>query len=68
MERWSKELGLNYTMAGGCLRNAYLKGMVFTFDIQDFKNKYANDKDFVIDVWGNEINVNDKVKFPLDDM
>lgn len=59
MERWSKELGLNYTMAGGCLRNAYLKGMVFTFDIQDFKNKYANDKDFVIDVWGNEINVNE---------
>lgn len=59
MERWSKELGLNYTMAGGCLRNAYLKGMVFTFDIQDFKNKYANDKDFVIDVWGNEININE---------
>ena len=59
MERWSKELGLNYTMAGGCLRNAYLKGMVFAFDIQDFKNKYASDKDFVIDVWGNEINVNE---------
>ena len=59
MERWSKELGLNYTMAGGCLRNAYLKGMVFAFDKQAFKDKYASDKDFVIDVWGNEINVNE---------
>lgn len=56
-EKWGKELGENYIPSGFCVRNAFCKGMVFTFDFYEFANKIAK-KDIVIDVWGNEININ----------
>ena len=43
-ERWSKELDLDYISAGFCIRNAFCKGMVFTFDFHDFAKKYAKSR------------------------
>ncbi len=50
-ERWSKELGLDYTASGMCIRNLFCKGMVFTFDFKEFANRYYN-SDTIADVWG----------------
>lgn len=57
-QRWSNELGLHYIMSGGCGRNAFLKGMIFTFDFHAFcKEKSGNE--VITDVWGNTHNIND---------
>lgn len=56
--RWSDELRLNYLVSGCCIRNAFLKGMSFTFDFHKFAREVAN-KEVVTDVWGNEHNIND---------
>ncbi len=50
-ERWSTELGLDYTAPGMCIRNLFCKGMVFTFDFKEFANRYYN-SDTITDVWG----------------
>lgn len=55
---WSNDLKLDYRMSGCCIRNAFLKGMVFTFDFQEFANKIAHKK-YVKDVWGQERNIDD---------
>ncbi len=57
-ERWSKELELDYTVSGLCLRNLFCKGMAFTFDFHEFARRYA-ESEFVTDVWGNAHNIND---------
>lgn len=57
-ERWSKELDLDYISAGFCIRNAFCKGMVFTFDFHDFAKKYAK-SNVIKDVWNNEHNIED---------
>lgn len=57
-KRWSDELGLDYVMAGGNLRGAYVKGMVFTFDFHAFADEVAG-KHIVKDVWGNDVDVRD---------
>lgn len=57
-ERWGNELKLNYLMSGCCIRNAFLKGMSFTFDFHKFAQEIAS-KETIIDAWGNEHNVND---------
>lgn len=57
-ERWSKEVNLNYTTSGMCLRNVFCKGMVYTFDFHEFAKRYY-DKDTIDDVWGNSHNIND---------
>ena len=57
-ERWSNDLGLSYKMSGCCLRNAFVKGMVYTFDFHEFAKEVAK-TDIVIDVWGQEHNIND---------
>lgn len=57
-QRWSEDLQLDYLISGGCLRYAFTKGMVFTFDFVDFAEKVAG-KHIVKDAWGNEVDVRD---------
>lgn len=55
-ERWSSELGLDYTVSGANTRMSYEKGMVFTFDYIDFADKVAGSYT-VRDAWGNEADI-----------
>ena len=57
-KRWSEELGLDYSMAGGNLRGSFLKGMVFTFDFHDFAEKVAGSY-IIKDAWGDEVDIRD---------
>jgi len=57
-ERWSSELGLDYIVSGVCIRNLFLKGMVYCFDFQEFARRYY-DSDTITDVWGTVHNVED---------
>lgn len=52
-QRWSQELGLDYTISGANTRFSYEKGMVFTFDFIDFAEKVAG-RYIVKDAWGTE--------------
>lgn len=49
--RWSEELGLGYVCSGFCSRNSFEKGMIFTFDFQEFAEKVAG-KYEIKDAWG----------------
>lgn len=51
MEIWSNDLRLDYLPSGVCIRNSFVKGMLFTFDFKDFADKKANTY-IVKDVWG----------------
>lgn len=51
MQRVAEKLKLDYIPAGGCLRNAWLKGMLYVFDILDFAEKIAHIYE-VKDIWG----------------
>lgn len=55
-ERWSKELGLGYTMCGCNTRAPFSKGMVFSFDFLDFAEHVAGTF-MVRDAWGNDVDV-----------
>lgn len=55
-ERWSKELRLDYTVAGVNTRFCWEKGMVFTFDFIDFADNVAHTR-MVKDAWGNEVDI-----------
>lgn len=57
-QRWSEELKLNYIFSGACLRNSFLKGMVYAFDFHAFSREIAHN-DVITDVWGNQHNIND---------
>lgn len=57
-ERWAKDLGENYIPSGFCIRNAFCKGMGFTFDFKAFAKEVAK-TEMIKDVWGNEHNIND---------
>lgn len=57
-EKWSNELQLDYRFSGCCIRNAFLKGMLYCFDFHDFANKIAK-KDTIIDIWGTKRNIKD---------
>jgi len=50
---WSRSLGESYRSSGFCIRNAFAKGMVFTFDFVDFGTKIAGQY-IVKDAWGCE--------------
>lgn len=52
-DTWASHLGEKYTPSGFCIRGAFTKGMVFTFDFLDF-SKNVSKKSTVIDAWGNE--------------
>ena len=52
MQQIAEFLKLDYIPSGVCLRNAWLKGMLFPFDITEFAQMYG--KSFIVkDVWGN---------------
>ena len=56
---WRKEIdGKESIPTGFCIRNSYMKGMVFAFDIHAFAEKIAKTED-IIDVWGNSHNIKD---------
>lgn len=55
-ERWSAELGLDYTMSGCNTRFSFEKGMVFAFDFIDFAEKVAGTYT-VLDAWKNEVDI-----------
>lgn len=57
-ERWSQELELPYVMSGCCIRNAFVKGMVFPFDFVEFAEKVAHAYE-VKDVWGSTVDIRD---------
>ena len=57
-KRWSEEVQEDYMIAGCCLRQAFTKGMIFTFDFHQFADEVAH-YDIVTDVWGNQHNIKD---------
>lgn len=59
MKRWSNELGLDYLPSGMCIRNSWIKGMVFPVDFIDFNNTIVKKDGIVEDVWGEEHNIKD---------
>lgn len=57
-ERWSRELGLDYTAGGMNTRFSFEKGMVFAFDFLDFAENVAHTY-IVHDAWGKEVDIRD---------
>ena len=55
---WSLDVEEDYRISGACLRNAFCKGMIFTFDFHKFAREVAK-TDTIKDVWGNTHNIND---------
>ena len=53
MQRVGESLGVDYTPSGVCLRNAWLKGMLYPFPIIEFIEKYNNGNYLIEDIWGN---------------
>lgn len=53
MKKIGNSLGLDYIPNGVCLRNAWLKGMLYPFPIIEFIEKYNNGNYFITDIWGN---------------
>lgn len=53
MQRVGESLGVDYIPSGVCLRNAWLKGMLYPFPIIEFIEKYNNGNFLIEDIWGN---------------
>lgn len=53
MKKVSESLGLDYVTSGVCLRNAWLKGMLYPFPIVEFIEKYNGGNYMIEDIWGN---------------
>ena len=53
MQRVAESLNIDYIPGGVCLRNAWLKGMLYPFPIYEFIEKYNNGNYFIEDIWGN---------------
>ncbi len=53
MKRVSEFLGLDYVPSGVCLRNAWLKGMLYPFPIVEFVEEFHSGNYFIEDIWGN---------------
>lgn len=56
MKKVSEKLELDYVPSGVCLRNAWLKGMLYPFPIIEFFEKYY-DGYIVKDIWENDIDI-----------
>ena len=56
-QTWSDDMHLDYLMSGCCVRNAFTKGMVATFDFKEFAEVHG--KRYVTDVWGKRHDIND---------
>ena len=55
-ERWSEELELGYTMSGCNSRMAFEKGMIYTFDFQEFADDVAHSHT-ITDAWGDTVDI-----------
>lgn len=55
-QRWSEELGLEYTACAMNTRLSFEKGIVVTFDFIDFAERVAGTY-IVRDAWGNDVDV-----------
>ncbi|MDE7252459.1 MAG: hypothetical protein K2O32_05885 [Acetatifactor sp.] len=53
MKRVAEFLGLDYVPSGVCLRNAWLKGMLYPFPIVEFVEEFNHGNYFIEDIWGN---------------
>lgn len=56
-EKWSKELGLDYTSCGFNTRLSFEKGMVFSFNFHGFAEEVAGGNHVVKDAWGDEVDI-----------
>lgn len=56
-ERWSRELGLDYTISGCNTRFCWEKGMVFAFDFLEFAKEIAGENYIIKDAWGHDRDV-----------
>lgn len=56
-QTWSDDMHLDYLISGCCVRNAFTKGMVATFDFKEFAEVHG--KRYVTDVWGKQHDIND---------
>lgn len=56
-EQWARDLGLDYIPSAFCIRNAYLKGMVCTFDFHQFLEEIPDANYMVNDIWGKNTNL-----------
>lgn len=52
MRRIAESLDLDYIPSGVCLRNAWLKGMLYAFPIMEFADEIAGGDYMVQDIWG----------------
>lgn len=57
-QMWAEDVEEDYLPSGMCIRNAFCKGMVYTFDFKMFAQEVAK-TDTVMDVWGNEHDIQD---------
>lgn len=57
-QRWSQELEEDYLFSACCLRNAFCKGMLNTFDFIQFAEEVAHNY-YVTDVWGETHDIRD---------
>lgn len=56
--RWQEDLSLDYLPSSFIIRGPWLKGLVSIFDFKRFAKEVAH-KDVIVDLWGQEYNVND---------
>lgn len=55
-KEWANNMGCDYLPSGFNIRNAFLKGMVFTFPFLEFAENVAK-KYVVKDAWGNDVDI-----------
>jgi hypothetical protein len=55
-KRWAADLEVDYIPSTFCIRNAFLKGVVCTFDIHRFATEVSKKYNFT-DIYGNEIDI-----------
>lgn len=57
MKKIMVSLGIEYVPSGVCLRNAWVKGMLYPFPIVEFFDKYKDGDYIVKDIWGNDVDI-----------
>lgn len=56
VEKWSRELELNYNFSCAIIRAPFLKGLIVAFDLDKFAEEVAFKHNFT-DIYGNEVDV-----------
>lgn len=58
-EVWANDLEIDYLPAQFCIRQNFIKGMVCTFDIIDFCNKFNNGSTVIKSIYGKDVDLKD---------